>query len=82
MARKSKSSEVITGSVSTEIAGKTHTGSYTVEDGWVTVSTAFGSKRAAVQEAPPGQMQPVEPLARLLLLEILGAALRSGELKV
>lgn len=81
MARKPISSEGITGRVSAEIAGKTHTGSYTVKGGWVTVSTGFGSKRAAVQEAPPGRVQPVEPLARLLLLEILGAALRSGELK-
>ncbi len=81
MARKSRSTEVITGTVSVETGGKTYTGSYTVRDRWMTVHTEYGtSKSAAVHEAPPGQLE-INGLARLLMHEVIGEAMRDGRLK-
>ena len=80
MARKSKPSEVITGTVSIEAGDKTYTGSCTIRDRWMTVSTEYGSKQAAVHEVPPGHLE-IDGLARFLMHEIIGEAIRNGRLK-
>lgn len=77
MARKSKPSDVINGSVSVTVDNETYVGSYTVKDRWMTIGTELGSSEGAVHEAPPGHLD-VEGIARLLMHEIIGKAKRQG----
>ena len=76
-----QSGEVIKATISTEIDGQTYTGSYAIEDGWITVSCAHGSKRAGVLKGAPGWLPPQDGFARLLLGEVIGEAIRTGRLK-
>lgn len=46
MARKSRPDDVLTGTVSIEVEGRTYTGDYTARDRWMTVNTSYGSKSA------------------------------------
>lgn len=52
--------------ISVEVGGKTYHGSYTVEQGMITVHSAGGMKTTQV-----GSM-PVDVLARMLLHELIG----------
>jgi hypothetical protein len=81
MAQRTPPSEVTRGSVSVDIDGATHTGSYALKDGWVTVFSAYGSMPAELHQAPPARQLPPEQLARLLLGEIVREAKRRGELE-
>jgi hypothetical protein len=79
MARKF--SAVFTGTVSIETGGKTYTGSYTIKDGWITVSGAHWSRHAEILRGPPGRPPPQEGFARMLLGEIIQKAARNGHLR-
>lgn len=47
--------------------GTSHTVRYRIKDGWIEVSSEFGTKSAALHASP------APTLARLLFLELLGA---------
>jgi hypothetical protein len=73
VARKTEPSNSITGEISVEVGGQTYTGTYTVKDRWIDVRTNYGSKGAAVHEAPPGHLE-IDCIAKLLMHEIIAAA--------
>ena len=64
-----------------DIDGATHTGSYALKEGWVTVFSAYGSMPAKLHQGPPGRTLPPEQLAQQLLGEIIREAKRRGELE-
>ena len=53
-----------------------------MEDGWITVITEYGSKRAKVHPPPPGHSLPPADLAEILHAEIIAEAIRRGRLKL
>ena len=77
VARKSRPSDAITGSVSIEVGGETYTGDYSVRDGWMALSTRVQEQAAAaVHEGAPWH-----GLAKLLMHEIIGEAMRRGAIE-
>jgi hypothetical protein len=80
MARKSEPTEAIRGTISTKFDGKTYDGDFTVRDGWLEVSSRYGSKGTWYHGTPNMQLNPPSALAETFLVEIIAKAARAGRL--
>jgi hypothetical protein len=80
MPRKSEATETIKGTISTEFKGKTYDGDFTIRDGWLEVSSPYGSKGTWYYGTPNRQVNPPSMLAERFLVEIITSAARAGRL--
>ena len=80
MVQKSKPIEAIKGTISTEFEGETYRGDFTIVDGWLEVSSPYGSKGSWNYGTPNTQVNPPFMLAEMFLVEIVNSAARAGRL--
>jgi hypothetical protein len=78
MPRKLEPTEPITGAIATEFEGKTYKGYFTIRDGWLEVSSPYGSKGTWYYGTPGRQVNPPTMLAERFLAEIITSAARAG----
>jgi hypothetical protein len=70
-----KAGDVVEGAVSIEVNGIAHTGTYTIDKGWMKVVSAYGSKTSKAHTFPAvAQIGPDDGLAQLLLREFVATS--------
>jgi hypothetical protein len=70
-----KAGDVVEGAVSIEVNGIAHTGTYTIDKGWMKVVSAYGSKTSKAHTFPAvAQIGPDDGLAQLLLSEFVATS--------
>jgi hypothetical protein len=70
-----KAGDVVEGAVSIEVNGIAHTGTYTIDKGWMKVVSAYGTKTSKAHTFPAvAQIGPDDGLAQLLLSEFVATS--------